>query len=145
MLELVSRGVIDGCEAFGEPAFVEQEPPVGLGQDVAFHEQVTQDRAAKRLAADGFPVADNLLARLSPLQFDHINFLAGTRSSARPGPGSGRCANHRSVTMRASYRFCTDGRTRWGPKTIRDGRGFEPRLVGRSHRTGRVASPDVQP
>lgn len=33
------------------------------------------DRAAKQLAADGFPVIDDLLARLSPLQFDHINFL----------------------------------------------------------------------
>ncbi|MCX5141873.1 Tn3 family transposase [Streptomyces sp. NBC_00338] len=33
------------------------------------------DRAAKQLAADGFPVTDDLLARLSPLQFDHINFL----------------------------------------------------------------------
>ncbi|MFF8958679.1 Tn3 family transposase [Streptomyces sp. NPDC014894] len=33
------------------------------------------DRATKQLAADGFPVTDDLLARLSPLQFDHINFL----------------------------------------------------------------------
>ncbi|MFE9574366.1 Tn3 family transposase [Streptomyces sp. NPDC006692] len=33
------------------------------------------DRAAKQLAADGFPVTDDLPARLSPLQFDHINFL----------------------------------------------------------------------
>lgn len=33
------------------------------------------DRAAKQLAADGFPVTDDFLARLSPLQFEHINFL----------------------------------------------------------------------
>nr|WP_179419790.1 Tn3 family transposase [Streptomyces sp. TLI_235] len=33
------------------------------------------DAAAKQLAADGFPVTNDLLARLSPLQFDHINFL----------------------------------------------------------------------
>ncbi|MER6917039.1 Tn3 family transposase [Streptomyces sp. NPDC000594] len=33
------------------------------------------DRAAKHLAADGFPVTDDLLAHLSPPQFDHINFL----------------------------------------------------------------------
>ncbi|MFG2126134.1 Tn3 family transposase [Streptomyces sp. NPDC048710] len=33
------------------------------------------DRAAKQLAADGLPVTDDLLARLSPLPFDHINFL----------------------------------------------------------------------
>ncbi|MEV0990829.1 Tn3 family transposase [Streptomyces sp. NPDC049949] len=28
-----------------------------------------------RARSDGFPVTDDLLARLSPLQFDHINFL----------------------------------------------------------------------
>ncbi|MET9388426.1 Tn3 family transposase [Streptomyces sp. NPDC002928] len=33
------------------------------------------DRAAEQLAADGFTVTDDLLARLSPLQFDHIKFL----------------------------------------------------------------------
>jgi hypothetical protein len=33
------------------------------------------DAAVKKLAADGFPVTDELFARLSPLQFDHINFL----------------------------------------------------------------------
>ncbi|MFG2257287.1 Tn3 family transposase [Streptomyces mirabilis] len=38
-------------------------------------EQLYPDRAAKQVAADGFPVTDDLLARLSPLQFDHINFL----------------------------------------------------------------------
>ena len=32
------------------------------------------DAAVKQLAADGFPVTDALVARLSPLQFDHINF-----------------------------------------------------------------------
>ncbi|MFF7443258.1 Tn3 family transposase [Streptomyces sp. NPDC008122] len=32
------------------------------------------DRAAGQLAVDGFPVSDDLLARLSPPQFDHINF-----------------------------------------------------------------------
>ncbi|MFJ3309557.1 Tn3 family transposase [Streptomyces sp. NPDC086549] len=41
------------------------------------------DRAAKQLAADGFPVTDDLLARLSPLQFDHINFL-GRNAFFRP-------------------------------------------------------------
>ncbi|MGW7210586.1 hypothetical protein [Streptomyces sp. NPDC054837] len=30
-------------------------------------------------------------------------------------------------------------------KAIRGPRGIEPRLMGRSHRTGRVASPDAQP
>ncbi|MFF2548066.1 Tn3 family transposase [Kitasatospora sp. NPDC058063] len=37
-------------------------------------ESLYLDRATKQLAADGFPVTDDLLARLSPLQFDHINF-----------------------------------------------------------------------
>ena len=32
------------------------------------------DHAVKQLAADGLSVTDELLARLSPLQFEHINF-----------------------------------------------------------------------
>ncbi|MFD5522232.1 DUF4158 domain-containing protein [Streptomyces sp. NPDC127066] len=39
---MLSYGIPDGCEMLGEPAFVEQEPPVGWGQDVALHEQVAQ-------------------------------------------------------------------------------------------------------
>ncbi|MFD4977875.1 Tn3 family transposase [Streptomyces sp. NPDC058424] len=43
--------------------------------------------AVKQLAADGFPVTDELLARLSPLQYDHINFL-GRYAFTRPAaPG----------------------------------------------------------
>jgi TnpA family transposase len=45
------------------------------------------DAAVRQLASEGFPVSDDLLARLSPIQFDHINFLgryAFTRPSA-PG------------------------------------------------------------
>ncbi|CAL9674310.1 hypothetical protein SUDANB105_07759 [Streptomyces sp. enrichment culture] len=55
------------------------------------------DGAAKQLAADGFPVTDDLPARLSPLQFDHINFLgrytffrpqeAGRRPQPEPSTG----------------------------------------------------------
>ncbi|MEV8098269.1 hypothetical protein [Kitasatospora sp. NPDC085879] len=54
------------------------------------------DRAAKQLAADGFPVSDDLLARRSPLRFDHIDFLgryaffrseeAGRRPLREPSP-----------------------------------------------------------
>ncbi|MCA6091006.1 transposase [Streptomyces sp. SCA3-4] len=33
------------------------------------------DATVKQLVSNGFPVTDELLARLSPLQFDHINFL----------------------------------------------------------------------
>ena len=45
------------------------------------------DAAVKQLAADGFPVTDELLARLSPLQYDHINFL-GRYAFTRPAvPG----------------------------------------------------------
>ena len=50
------------------------------------------DAAVKQLAADGFPVTDDLIARLSPLQYDHINFLGryaftSPRPTARPPPG----------------------------------------------------------
>ncbi|MER7795492.1 Tn3 family transposase [Streptomyces sp. NPDC097640] len=45
------------------------------------------DAAVKQFAADGFPVTDELLARLSPLQYDHINFL-GRYAFTRPAaPG----------------------------------------------------------
>ncbi|MFB6507487.1 Tn3 family transposase [Streptomyces sp. NPDC002466] len=63
------------------------------------------DRAAKQLAADGFPVTDDLLARLSPLQFDHINLygrfeldmnshldLVAAVAASVPGPRSGQPA-----------------------------------------------------
>jgi hypothetical protein len=45
------------------------------------------DPAVKQLAADGFPVTDDLIARLSPLQYNHINFgrYAFTRP---PAPGT---------------------------------------------------------
>ncbi|QKV96984.1 Tn3 family transposase [Streptomyces sp. NA02950] len=56
------------------------------------------EAAVKRLAADGFPETDELLARLSPLQYDHINFLGryaftrpaapGLRHSSSPSSGS---------------------------------------------------------
>ncbi|WP_374985120.1 hypothetical protein [Streptomyces fradiae] len=32
--------------------------------------------AVKQLAAEGFPITDELLARLSPLQYDHTDFRA---------------------------------------------------------------------
>ncbi|MGW4518650.1 Tn3 family transposase [Streptomyces sp. NPDC004393] len=45
------------------------------------------DAAVKQLAADGFPVTDELLARLSPLQYDHINFLGRYAFTRPPAPG----------------------------------------------------------
>ncbi|MEV0742133.1 Tn3 family transposase [Streptomyces sp. NPDC050549] len=54
------------------------------------------DRAAKQLAADGFPVTDDLLARLSPLQFDHINFL-GRYAFFRPAEAGRRPLRQPSV------------------------------------------------
>ncbi|WP_395298386.1 Tn3 family transposase [Kitasatospora hibisci] len=70
---------------------------LGLGLNaVVFWNSLYLDRAAKQLAADGFPVTDDLLARLSPFQFDHINFLgsyaffrpqeAGRRPLREPSP-----------------------------------------------------------
>ncbi|MFI1797382.1 hypothetical protein ACH427_08505 [Streptomyces sp. NPDC020379] len=47
--------------------------------------------AAKQLAADGFPVTGDLLARLSPLQYDHISFL-GRYAFSPPGRGSAPAA-----------------------------------------------------
>ncbi|MDQ0936660.1 TnpA family transposase [Streptomyces turgidiscabies] len=45
------------------------------------------DAAVKQLAADGFPVTDELLARLSPLQYDHINLLGRHAFTRPPMPG----------------------------------------------------------
>ena len=45
------------------------------------------DAAVKQLAADGFPVTDDLTARLSPLQYDHINFLGRYAFTRPPAPG----------------------------------------------------------
>ena len=46
------------------------------------------DAAVKQLAADGFPVTDDLIARLSPLQYDHINFLGRYAFTRPPAPGT---------------------------------------------------------
>ncbi|QKV90464.1 Tn3 family transposase [Streptomyces sp. NA02950] len=45
------------------------------------------DAAVKQLAAGGFPVTDELLARLSPLQYDHINFLGRYAFTQPSAPG----------------------------------------------------------
>ncbi|MFH8342687.1 Tn3 family transposase [Streptomyces sp. AM6-12] len=45
------------------------------------------DAAVKQLAADGFPVTDELLTRLSPLQYDHVNFLGRYAFTRPPAPG----------------------------------------------------------
>ncbi|MEV0415453.1 Tn3 family transposase [Streptomyces sp. NPDC050448] len=69
---------------------------VALNAVVLWH-SLYLDRAAERLAADGFPVTDDLLARLSPPRFDHSNFLgcyaffhlreAGRRPLREPSAG----------------------------------------------------------
>jgi len=46
------------------------------------------DAAVKQLAADDFPVTDDLVARLSPLQYDHINFLGRYAFTKPPAPGT---------------------------------------------------------
>ncbi|WP_078500781.1 Tn3 family transposase [Wenjunlia vitaminophila] len=45
------------------------------------------DTAVKQLAADGFPITDELIARLSPLQYGHINFLSRYAFTRPPAPG----------------------------------------------------------
>ena len=46
------------------------------------------DAAVKHLAASDFPVTDDLVARLSPLQYDHINFLGRYAFTRHPAPGT---------------------------------------------------------
>ena len=80
------------------------------------------DRADEQLAADGFPVTDDLLARLSPLQFDHINFLgryvffrpaeAGRRPLRQPSVGddeSGRCSARMAARSAVRKPFAVPG------------------------------------
>ncbi|MEV2255571.1 Tn3 family transposase [Streptomyces sp. NPDC050147] len=57
------------------------------------------DREAKQLAANGFLVTDDLLARLSPFSFDHINFLlaAALVATWHPAPRPGRRIAARNV------------------------------------------------
>ncbi|PWI04533.1 hypothetical protein DIZ27_44785 [Streptomyces sp. NWU339] len=56
------------------------------------------DAAVKQLTADGFPVTDELLARPSPLQYDHINLYGEVRPDVaeRLPLGSGEGAAERS-------------------------------------------------
>ncbi|MFF4139726.1 Tn3 family transposase [Streptomyces mirabilis] len=69
---------------------IRPEPSEALnGQLRALWNSLYPDRAAKQVDADGFPVIDDLLARLSPLQFDHINFL-GRYAFFRPQEASRR-------------------------------------------------------
>lgn len=46
------------------------------------------DAAVQRLRAQGFPVTDEMCARLSPIQYEHINFL-GRYAFTRADVGSG--------------------------------------------------------
>ncbi|MFF4838117.1 Tn3 family transposase [Streptomyces sp. NPDC001315] len=64
---------------------------LALNAVVLFNSLYT-DAAVKQLAADGFPVTDELLARLSPLQYDHINFLGHYAFTGRPRRACGSCA-----------------------------------------------------
>ncbi|MFJ6394070.1 hypothetical protein ACIQJT_41590 [Streptomyces sp. NPDC091972] len=62
---------------------------------------------ATQLAADGFPVTDALLARFSPLQYDHINFLGRYAFTRPPVPGlrcraCGSFATRTATTARTS-------------------------------------------
>jgi hypothetical protein len=61
-------------------------PGLALNSVVLFN-SLYIDAAVKQLAADGFPVTDDLLARLSPLQYDHINFLSRYAFTRPAAPG----------------------------------------------------------
>jgi hypothetical protein len=46
------------------------------------------DTAVRHLAAGGFPVTGDLVAGLSPLQYDYINFLGRYAFTRPPAPGT---------------------------------------------------------
>jgi hypothetical protein len=46
------------------------------------------DAAVKQIQADGFPVTTEMCARLSPIAFEHINFL-GRYAFTRADPAAG--------------------------------------------------------
>ncbi len=74
--------------------------PTGLGDAFAHYGRIFKtlhsvvlcnslyiDAAVKQLAADGFPVTDELLARLWLLQYEHINLLGRYAFTRPPAPG----------------------------------------------------------
>jgi hypothetical protein len=60
------------------------------------------DAAVKHLREQGFPVTDEMCARLSPIQYDHINFLAATPSPELMWPGV--CVPSTTAPTRAAER-----------------------------------------
>ncbi|MFF4120899.1 Tn3 family transposase [Streptomyces sp. NPDC001714] len=54
---------------------------------VVLFNSLSIDAAVEQLAADGFPVTAELLTRLSPLQYDRINFLSRSAFTRPPAPG----------------------------------------------------------
>src|SRR6266550_5310760 len=63
------------------------------------------DAAVKKLAADGFPTTDEMLARLSSPQFDHIKTSSADTSSSAP-----------------TARACDHCGTQTGPRTTQPSR-----------------------
>ncbi|MER6178671.1 Tn3 family transposase [Streptosporangium sp. NPDC001681] len=62
--------------------------PLGLALNaVVLFNSLHIDAAVKQPAANGFPITDELLARLSPLQFDHVNLLGRYAFTRSPVPG----------------------------------------------------------
>ncbi len=59
---------------------------------VVLFNTVNINAAVKHLAASGFPVTDDLVARLSSLQYDHINFLGRYAFTVTRPRARARCA-----------------------------------------------------
>ncbi|MEE1768345.1 Tn3 family transposase [Streptomyces sp. JV185] len=90
------------------------------------------DTAVKRLAADGFPVTDDRLARLSPIQFGPSNFLGRYAFPAPRSPAHARWAT-RTPPRRTSRR--SEPAAGHSTSSIRESCSFDSR-----HRAGRSAA-----
>lgn len=108
------------------------EDPLGaLGlalNAVVLFESLCIDAAVKQLAADGFPVTAELLARLSPLQYDHIKLPRPYAFTSPPGTRS--APSTRSSAGRRGRRRITAER-RPQPKAIRKKRHRLPEPLRR--------------
>lgn len=61
------------------------------------------DAAVKQIRADGFPVTGEMCGRLSPIAFEHINFLGGYAFPAQTrGPVCGRSTRPETVRCPAA-------------------------------------------
>ncbi|GAA3801971.1 hypothetical protein GCM10022226_22240 [Sphaerisporangium flaviroseum] len=80
------------------------------------------DAAVKDLRAQGFPATDEMCARLSPIQYDHINSWAVTPSPAPTWPPG--CAPSTPTSTRRTEQFGQAGGLRGHEARSLHGRSF---------------------